>query len=292
MKELDIKISYSCNNFCIFCLNKDKRNYGEFPILVLKDQIEKSAKAGGEKVIISGGEPLISPYFFELLVFIKEQGIRQIEVQTNGRMLYYEELVKKINKFQPIGFLVSLHFPTPDLYKKYCKSDGFYQVVGGIKNLVKYKCNFTVNIVVMKPNLPYLKDLIVLLKNLGVTKIQYRFIDGKNIMERYKEFVPKYTEVTSIIKETIKENPDINISVNEIPVCVLGEKFKDNVIFLINPNRLNLSTRNQLFTSKEIINKQFIHPNCKKCVYVSTCPGIRREYYQIYGDKELKPIEK
>lgn len=293
MQELDIKVGYACNNNCIFCLNKDKRWYKEYPLEVLKRHIEISAAEGCGKLVISGGEPLISGYFFDLATFAKQKKIGVLEIQTNGRMLCYENFVKKIKKFEPIVFLVSLHFPNAKLYKKYCQTKGFYQVIEGIKNLIKYKCLFTVNTVVMRPNLFCLENIVRLLKKLNVRKIQYRFIDGKNVMGQYGAFVPRYSEATKIIQKIIKGNSDIEITLNEIPVCIMGEEFKNYLAPILNPERLNFSIAdNRAFTTKEIIKQQFIHPNCKNCIYKSVCNGIRREYCQIYGSDEIRPVTK
>lgn len=292
MRELDIKVGFQCNNACIFCLNKDKRYYQKFPLEVLKKQIESFVEEGGKKLIISGGEPLISKYLFHLMTFAREKGVEFLEIQTNGRMLYYEEMVKKIKDFEPVSFLVSLHFPNNKLYKRYCRSDGFYQVMKGIKNLVKYNCNFTISTVIMKPNLPYLKILIKLLKKIGSKKNQYRFIDGKNIINNYKKFVPRYRECVPIIKEIIKENPDVRIFLKEFPICVLGKEFKNYLAPPMNPERLNLAIGNKIFTTREIEVSQFSFPNCKRCIYKSICEGVRKEYIQIYGIKEFKPITK
>ena len=289
MKELDIKVGYECNNNCVFCLNRDKRYFKEYPIETLKNQITVSAQGGCQKLIISGGEPLISKYFWDLLNFAKEKGIKRIEIQTNGRMLYYEELVQKLKQFEPIEFLVSLHFPNSKLYKKYCQSEGFPQVVKGIKNLIKHNFNFTVNTVIMKPNLPHLKDMVVFLKKLGVKNIQYRFIDGKNVMDNYQKFVPKFSQCLPIIRKIIKKNPGLAITLNEIPICVLGEEFKKNLA-PINPTRTNLSIKNRVLNSREIWKTQFVYPNCKNCRYRPSCRGVRKEYCRIYGTKEFKPI--
>lgn len=297
MKELDIKVGYACNNACVFCLNKDKRDFKAYPIKVLKNQIKRSVNKGCQKLIISGGEPLISKNFFKLLEFAKSSGINVIEVQTNGRMLYYEEFIKKINAFKSISFLVSFHFPNSALYKKYSRSDGFSQVMGGIKNLIKHGYIFNVNTVVMKLNMDYLKEIVEVLKNIGVKNIQYRFIDGKNILsehgkEEYKKFVPKYAEVTGIIREIVSQNKDINIRLNEFPVCVIGEDLVNNLAPATNKERENLSLGNKVFMSNEIMKKQFVFPNCDGCLYRSTCKGIRKEYYKIYGAKEITPIIK
>lgn len=292
MQELDIKVGYACNNNCLFCLNKDKRYLKEYPLETLKNQITTSAKEGCQKLIISGGEPLISKYFFDLLNFAKEKGIKIIEVQTNGRMLCYENLAKKLKQFEPIGFLVSFHFPNSKLYKIYCQSEGFPQVIMGIKNLIKHDFNFTVNTVIMKPNLPYLKNMAGFLKKIGIKRIQYRFINGKNVLDEYQEFVPKFSECIPVIQEIIRKNPEFNITLNEIPICVLGKEFKENLAPQINPKRKNLSIGNKVLSSYDIWKNQFVFPGCKNCLYHLKCQGVRKEYIQIYGNKEFKPVIK
>jgi len=297
MKELDIKVGYACNNACVFCLNKDKRYFQEYSIKILKNQIKKSTDKECKKLIISGGEPLISKNFFELINFAKINGINTIEIQTNGRMLCYEEFMKKINAFRPMSFLVSLHFPDKKLYKKYCQSDGFDQVIDGIKNLVKHGYNFNVNTVVMKLNMHYLEEIVEKLREIGVKNIQYRFIDGKNILNefgknKYKKFVPKYSEVVETIKRIIRRNKNINIRLNEFPVCIIGESLIKNLAPSTNIERENLSLDNKVHMSDEIMSQQFVFPNCKECMYRSICKGIRKEYYKIYGGKEINPIIK
>jgi molybdenum cofactor biosynthesis enzyme MoaA len=292
MQELDVKISYQCNNACVFCLNKDKRQRKVLPPEEIKRQIEVFAENGGKKLVVSGGEPLISKYFLSLIGFAKQKGISFLEIQTNARMLCYEEVIKKLKEFEPLTFLVSFHFPNAKLYKKYCRSDGFQQTVEGIKNLVKYNCHFGINTVIMKQNLPYLKGMMKTLKEMGATMIQYRFIDGKNVGKDYEKFVPRYSECLSIIEEIIRENSDINISLREIPVCVLGKESKKHLAPRLNPERLNLNSNRGLLTTEEIETFQFVFPDCKNCSYLTTCQGVRKEYVENYGAKEFKPTVK
>ncbi len=293
-KEFDIKPSYKCNNACVFCLNKEKKTYQNLPLEKLKQHISSFIRAADEtketKLIFSGGEPLIFKDLFELLSFAKNAGTGSIEIQTNGRMLYYENMVKKLKKFEPIGFLVSLQFPNAELYKKYSQADGFYQTVGGIKNLVKHNCGFTINTVVMKPNLPYLKNMVKFIKKLGARGCQYRFIDGKNVMEDYKKFVPRYSECLPFLKEIIRENPDMRIFLREFPVCVIGKELKNYLAPSLSPGRLNLTAQNETIVTKKIEAAHFVFPNCKKCLWKNKCGGVRKEYVKIYGIKEFKPI--
>jgi sulfatase maturation enzyme AslB (radical SAM superfamily) len=208
-------------------------------------------------------------------------------------MLYYENMVRKLKEFEPIGFLVSFHFPNNQLYRKYSQSNGFHQTVQGMKNLMKHDCSFTINTVIMKPNLPYLKDIIRILKELKVRRSQYRFITGKNVIDNYQEFVPRYSECLPIIKKVIDENPDIDIKLREFPFCVLEKKLRNNVSLPLSPERINLTTQGMILTTKKIEGDQFVFPNCENCLYNrSGCSGVRKEYVDVYGIKEFKPIIK
>jgi MoaA/NifB/PqqE/SkfB family radical SAM enzyme len=289
-KELDVKISYQCNNACVFCLNKEKRDH-EIDFEFIKKIVEDFGKKGGEKLIISGGGPLISRNFFDLLILGKQKGIKSFEIQTNGRMLYYEEIVRKLKDFQNIGLLVSFHFPTDKLYRKYCQSDGFNQTIEGLKNLIKYNFNFTINTVVMRQNLFYLEEILKVLKKIGINeKIQYRFIDGKNVIDSYDEFVPQYSECAPFVEKAVEKNKDVGIKLNEFPFCVLKRETRYRADISINPGRRNLSSRGKILSTKEILDMQFVYPNCKNCLYKSKCLGVRKEYVDIYGTKEFNPI--
>lgn len=131
-----------------------------------------------------------------------------------------------------------------------------------------------------------------MLKKEGVKKIQYEFVNGKTIMNNYKKFVPRYGECAATIKEIIKKNRDIRITLNEIPVCVLGKKFKKYMAPCINLKKSTLNAVYKAMPSKEIKYAQFTFPNCKGCIYKSLCVGVAKEYVETYGIKEFKPIIK
>jgi MoaA/NifB/PqqE/SkfB family radical SAM enzyme len=291
IKELDVKLSYKCNNNCVFCLNKDKRE-SESSFEVIKKTVDLFGQNNGDKLVISGGEPLISKNLFELLAFAKSRNIRIIEIQTNARMLYYEDMVKRLKEFDPITFLVSFQFPNNKLYKKYSGTEnGFNQTVQGIKNLIKHKLSFFINTVVMKPNLAYLEEMIKILKKIGVKKYQYRFIDGRNVFDNYKKFVPRYCESTPIVENIIEKNKDITIFLREFPFCVLKKGIRNKIYLSLDLERINLTAQNNLLTNNEIQSDQFVFPNCNNCFYFKRgCSGIRKEYAKVYGIKEIKPI--
>jgi MoaA/NifB/PqqE/SkfB family radical SAM enzyme len=162
----------------------------------------------------------------------------------------------------------------------------------GIRNIVKNNCDIITNTLIMKPNLAYLKDIIKMLKKEGVKEMQLKFIDGKWLKNGYREYVPKYSECVPIIREIIEQNRDIKIWANEVPPCVLGEKYKKNIVSCVDRERFLFDSKREVKPMEEILSHRLVLPNCKGCIYKYLCGGVRKEYVQTYGIKEFNPIIK
>ncbi len=296
-KTYKLNLHFECNNMCSFCC-VDKNISGE-PIEIIMEKIASFADKGGESLIISGGEPLIFKKIINLISFAKSKGIRNFGIQTNGRMLYYKDFVKELRNFGSINFLVSFHFPNRKLYKEYCGSDGFNETVEGIKNLADHKISFSTNTVIMRPNLFHLQENIDLLKDLGTKKMEFYFISGKNIADKYEKFVPRYYECLPIMKKIMKENIDSDIVLKGFPVCVMEEKIvKKSLNHYITPERAKTDI-------KQVPAFEYLFPNCEGCIYRSSrlgsspkrkignagcCPGVKKDYVDFYGIDEFNPI--
>ena len=78
IKDLCFEIIQTCPNNCLFCsscssLDKLKM----IDIEVFKKVIDHLVKKGGiEEISLSGGEPLLHPYIFEMIKYCKEKGLK------------------------------------------------------------------------------------------------------------------------------------------------------------------------------------------------------------------------
>jgi len=312
--ELEVRPGYACNNNCVFCVNR-RCHYKSFPLEVITGQITDWSRRGCKNLVITGGDPLISPDFFKILNFAKENGFKRIEIQTNGRMLCYEEFVKKIMEVQPMRyeFFVSLHFSDKESHKKYTRADGFEQVIAGIKNLLKNNLSVSISTVVMKQNLDCLGDVTDLLRSMETRKLQlkqqFRQIDGYSVREHFKDFVPQMSTVARKIRKVIKDNcKDIRFVVNEIPLCILGKDMEGYMTTPTNPQRVNpmmesvvpsvrqgkfkLKSDFKIIALSQMMKNMFVFSDrCAVCSCRAACKGIRRDYSEVYGFSELRPIK-
>lgn len=81
-------ITRRCNLKCIHCYSdSDARDYpGELSLEQCRGVVDDLAQFGVPGVLLSGGEPLIHPHFFDLASYARAQGLR-LTLSTNGTLI-------------------------------------------------------------------------------------------------------------------------------------------------------------------------------------------------------------
>ncbi len=294
MKRIDIKVSFRCNNNCLFCVQAHKKGLKDKSINSFKKALMDSANKY-KSVVFTGGEPAIRKDIIELVQYAKSLGYKNIQIQSNGRMFSYVDLCRKIIQAGANEFCFSLHGPNHIVHDYLTNCNGsFYQTVSGIKNMLLLNQSVHVNTVIVKPNYRLLPKMICLYRSLGIKRCQLAFVHILgNAMLNYLSVVPKITLTIPYIKQALDDalSAKINIMTEAIPLCLLKgyEKclaenympetkiYESNYIV---PN-FTLVRRNQAKTKG---------PNCPKCINYKECEGPWKEYPKLFGWKEFIPI--
>ena len=136
-KELNLFVGYSCNNNCWFCSEMRNKGKPDKDTRTVKSELFNSRKNGFQRIVFTGGEPTIRPDIVELVSYAKSLGFEEIFIITNGRMLFYEELARRLAEAGLTHILFSLHGPNAAVHDCLTRSPGsFKQTVQGIKNMV------------------------------------------------------------------------------------------------------------------------------------------------------------
>ena len=131
MKRIDIKLHFTCNNHCKFCViddfkKKTPSKSKEEVFMFLKT----AYKEGAREVIFTGGEPTIYPYILEIVNKAKVIGYKIIHIQTNGRRFYYNEFCQKIINAGANFFSISIHGPNAETHDFLTSVSGAYEQTG------------------------------------------------------------------------------------------------------------------------------------------------------------------
>lgn len=117
-----LTITSKCNIFCYYCFNdidydlkyRNSRENEWFEYW--KNIIDHLYENGTRVVILTGWEPMVAPFFWELLEYLKEKWIF-VHINTNGTVLQ-DTILERLNQSFSVNIMVSLHeFNNKDYYE-------------------------------------------------------------------------------------------------------------------------------------------------------------------------------
>ncbi len=291
----DVKVGFACNNRCLFCAQGHKREgCAHVPFEELVARVEKGRETSDE-LVLTGGEPTMHPKLIEVIRRAKQLGYRQIQVQTNGRMLAYGKLVDDLVAAGATEFSPALHGHTAELHDSLTRAPGsFRQTVTGIRNVRARGLPIVSNSVVVRANTPHLPALVELLARLGVGQAQLAFVHPVGTAwELFDEVVPRLSDVVGPIRQAraVSRRFGMTLVTEAVPYC-----------FLSGMEELAVEEHIPKTTVIDLDGKPFDYsrwrpaegkahgPPCEVCAERMRCEGPWREYPDRYGWDEFVPV--
>ncbi|HKY32368.1 MAG TPA: radical SAM protein [Candidatus Polarisedimenticolia bacterium] len=160
------EITYACNHKCAFCYNCPERGRRELSGEQIKSGLRKIADLGCVFLVLSGGEPLTRPDFFDIAWAGKRLGFA-LRIYTNGYLI--DEIVaRKFAELMPFEVEISFHGASPASMDKLTGVPGsFERVVQGIKNLRRHDLKVNMKAPITKWNQGELREIKSLAESLG-----------------------------------------------------------------------------------------------------------------------------
>ncbi len=232
-----------------------------------------------DDIDIFGGEPTIHPEFLKILKYLKTFGTR-ITLASNARFFSYDEFAKKVADIGVDLIRSSIYGHTAELHDHITTMPGsFEQSIAGFKNIIKYNIPLMVNIVILKPNYKYLKDITQMLIDVGVNEIKYAsLILRDNGYDNRNELAVKITESSPYLNEALDlaQSRGVRFVMEKNPVCI-APKYHE---FFIGESDPRMDPANTFSKS----------PACSKCRFNDKCVGVSVRYQEMFGLDELKPL--
>ena len=297
MQRVDIKIGFSCNNHCLFCVQGDKRDhFGPRPRAQIRADLEEGRRVGATAVVITGGEPTMQRTLRATVRMARALGYDVIQIQTNGRLLSYQQLCRQLvdegaNEFSP-----ALHGSTPELHDRLtCAPGAFHQTTAGIRNLIGLGQRVITNSVITTINHPDLPRLARLLVDLGVYQFQFAFVHILGSAASNREvLVPRKSAAMPHVKAglDVGRAAGVRCMTEAIPYCLM-EGYEEHVAERIIPVTRVFDAEQTLadYTAYRRNEGKAHGPACAACSHADRCEGPWREYPELYGWDEFVPRE-
>ncbi|MDD4151432.1 MAG: radical SAM protein [Candidatus Gracilibacteria bacterium] len=285
--ELILRINRICNQKCIFCFaHIDNVTFFSFDIIIETiEQILKKYNGKEISITISGGEPTLHKYFFNILDFCEKNNIT-ILLQTNRVFFSSKNNVEKLKKYKKIELFISFHSHKEKVYNAITYSNTYKLAIKGIKNLYNNGIKLELNIVLNIFNYKYIAEYLLFVNNLFKSKIKLnisimasikKYSYYNKILFKYSDVINKINSVEKIIKDNIIIS---NVFGGEcdFPFCI-GEK-----LFYFKRESIGKNNFGKGFNRIKL-------EECKDCYYYNSCRGISTEYNNKFGFEEFKPIK-
>jgi len=145
LHSVTLELTYRCNLDCFYCYN-DRYQSGR---LLSLDQyrvlLNDLARMQTLFLMLTGGEPMVHPYFFEIGNMTRELGF-VVSIRTNGHLLGHRICKRLKKEIDPYLVTVSLHGATPEIHDRQTRVAGSFDCL--IKNIrTAGKCGLRVEVV-------------------------------------------------------------------------------------------------------------------------------------------------
>lgn len=285
-KEVVVNLSQICNSLCLNCPNDDEFRQTVISPEETENFIKSNVKSNTERVVFIGGEPTISKNLIPSIILAKKLNKNVvIQINSNGRMFYYDKFAEQISKFNgdKLDLHIALYGSNEKVHDKITQIEGsFKQTTQGIKNLIKLNTKISIRNIVSKQNYTDLedygayianefrnyKDNIIRVVLVGMDIIGNAWKNRELLAVSHLDVAPHIENCTDVLASN-GFNPEIHL----LPKGIFKKEYQKFAIM------------------SGCVGGDFVDSyGCNVCVYKGYCSRLLNSYNKIFGNKEHHPI--
>lgn len=294
MKKMHyFNITYVCDSNCLFCAaNIGMINHNNYTMTdsEFEQQLLSESVKPGDYIMISGGEPTVSPYFWKILDICKKYNCN-IELTTNGHFFADIEQAKRLYTYQKANVQIPL-------FGLEIKHDYLTGHVGGFKKTIAALDNFAklIQNEQFSVSVKFLLCKATVESNIEAydfcferygNKFYYylnALLVSKKVIANSSELLEPYTVTMNKLGDFVNKD---GLIVDTIPLCLLSEKKRNEI----------LKKRNYTFEKvyadakkKNLVISNYKGQKCEICHLEKHCDKFLPSYIEYFGDNEIKPF--
>ena len=219
-----VRLTFDCNDHCIFCLDTDAHDGRMRDPEEVKRQILDGRRKGAERLILSGGEPTIHPRYVDFIKLGRLAGYAKIQTVTNGRMFKYRAFLERCLDEGLGEITFSIHGPNAKVHDALVGVKGaFEEEVTGLRNALEDgRPIVNIDVCVNRGNVKHLDAMITKFVAMGVREYDLlHVIPFGNAWRKGKDVL--FYDLEKNREHLVKafawaKKPDMHIWLNRFPV--------------------------------------------------------------------------
>ncbi len=125
LHDVTLELTYHCNLNCFYCYNNREKQGTPLSLAQYRTLLEDLARMQTLFLMLTGGEPMIHPRFFEIGSMCRELGF-VVRVRTNGHTLFPRNIDRLIHEVDPYVVEVTLHGATAEVHDRQTRVPGSF----------------------------------------------------------------------------------------------------------------------------------------------------------------------
>ncbi len=303
-RRLEFHLSYTCTNRCVFCSEADRlERWCDHPVSAddVRKTLQSHARAGGDHVLFTGGEPTEHPAFLYALETARQLGLRTC-VGTNGARLAVEGFAARALPLLD-ELSLSLHGSGAELHDRCSGRPGSHAGLLATHRNARERVPglpLAVNTVVSRLNFEDLPAIVVLCARLDIQRLLVSATapEGRAV-QAYGELavpLPSWRRMAPELTR-LAEAAGMTIRFFGLPLCVLGSaRMKSNDLYY--DARVTVERSRGARGIARLGNVATRLPRrgrcktrrCRGCRYRDVCGGLFRVHVERFGDDGIEAI--
>ena len=162
-----LELTYNCNLDCFYCYNDRQKQGTPLSVDQYRVLLEDLAEMQTLFLMLTGGEPMIHPHFFQIGRMTRELGF-VVRIRTNGYTLDTRNIERLLNEVDPYIIEVSLHGADPFVHDRQTRVAGsFDRLILNLRHAVSAGLRCAMVVTPTAWNEHQIKEMIALGDELG-----------------------------------------------------------------------------------------------------------------------------
>lgn len=292
MPLLDVVLGYDCNLACTYCTISEAMRRRALTTPEVAREIDRAASSGFRDVAFTGGEPTIRNDLPALVRYAKKRGFEHVKVASNGLRyahLPYLDLLVEAGVDQ---FHVSMHAKDDAAYEATVQREGTAILRRkAIENLVARGLDPIADLILKEDTYRDVRAWVEALHAQGIRQFRLWLVSLTDNNRTNVHQLPRLTDVAAKAREAFEaaRRGGYEVHALHVPRCFVPG-YEEHVRHP-GADLVRVVTPDEVFDLKNSRLTGGVKPaGCEGCRFFDTCPGLRPDYVERYGEGEVRAV--